>query len=97
MNTLVYADIDRGTDQQRQLHRQHHAADVDQLRRGDCVAHHRAFCAAKGTSGAAEMIHGIHKGLIALGCLTIVSTLVFSGLKRGDGASVSGSKHQFAG
>jgi hypothetical protein len=31
----------RGTDQQRQLHRQHHAADVDQLRRRLGVAGHR--------------------------------------------------------
>jgi hypothetical protein len=38
------------------------------------------------------MIHGIHKGLIALGVLTVVSTLVFTSLKRGDGDAVSNEK-----
>ena len=33
MNTLVYADVPAEQGQQRQLHRQHHAATVDQLRR----------------------------------------------------------------
>src|SRR5580698_69864 len=37
----------------------------------------------------AEMIHGIHKALIALGTLTIVSTIVFNSLKSGDGDGVS--------
>ena len=40
MNTLVYADVDRGPDQQRQHHCEHHAADVDQFRRGVGVAGH---------------------------------------------------------
>jgi EmrB/QacA subfamily drug resistance transporter len=40
-------------------------------------------------SNPAEMIHGIHKALIALGILTIVSTIVFSSLKSGDGDDVS--------
>jgi len=35
------------------------------------------------------MIHGIHKGLVALGILTILSTSVFWGLKSGDGDDVS--------
>ena len=39
--------------------------------------------------GHAGMIHGIHKALIGLGVLTILSTLVFSSLKAGDGADVS--------
>jgi hypothetical protein len=38
------------------------------------------------------MIHGIHKALIALGGLTIVSTIVFKSLKRGDGDTVSHQK-----
>ena len=37
MNTLVYADIERRAGQRRQLHRQHHAANVDQLRRRDLL------------------------------------------------------------
>ena len=40
-------------------------------------------------SGPAEMIHGIHKALIALGILTILSTLVFRSLRSGDGDDVS--------
>jgi hypothetical protein len=39
-----------------------------------------------------EMIHGIHKALIALGILTIVSTVVFRSLKSGDGDDVSQHK-----
>jgi len=40
-------------------------------------------------SNATEMIHGIHQALIALGLLTIVSTLIFVRLKRDDGNTVS--------
>ena len=40
MNTLVYADVTPRPGQQRQHHRQHDAADVDQFRRGDGVAGH---------------------------------------------------------
>jgi EmrB/QacA subfamily drug resistance transporter len=35
------------------------------------------------------MISGVHKALIVLGGLTILSTTVFAGLRRGDGVSVS--------
>jgi EmrB/QacA subfamily drug resistance transporter len=41
---------------------------------------------------APEMIHGIHLAMLALGALTIVSTLVFSELKTGDGDAVSRHK-----
>jgi hypothetical protein len=40
-------------------------------------------------SGPTEMIHGIHEALIGLGIVTIVSTIVFKGLKAGDGDDVS--------
>jgi hypothetical protein len=40
-------------------------------------------------SGPAAMIHGIHKALIALGTLTIVSAIVFRSLRSGDGDDVS--------
>jgi EmrB/QacA subfamily drug resistance transporter len=36
-----------------------------------------------------EMIQGIHKALFALGILTIISTVVFRGLRSGDGDDVS--------
>jgi EmrB/QacA subfamily drug resistance transporter len=41
---------------------------------------------------APEMIHGIHLALLALGALTIVSTIVFNELKSGDGNAVSRHK-----
>jgi MFS family permease len=40
-------------------------------------------------SNPAEMIHGTHAALVALGTLTIVSTIVFRSLKKGDGDDVS--------
>jgi EmrB/QacA subfamily drug resistance transporter len=36
-----------------------------------------------------ELLHGIHEALVVLGFATIVSTLVFRSLKRGDGSAVS--------
>jgi len=39
-----------------------------------------------------QMIHGIHKAFIALGCLTLVSSLIFRALKSGDGNTVSQEK-----
>jgi EmrB/QacA subfamily drug resistance transporter len=39
-----------------------------------------------------EMIHGIHLALLVLGAMTIVSTVVFTQLKRGDGDAVSQHK-----
>jgi EmrB/QacA subfamily drug resistance transporter len=38
---------------------------------------------------APEMIHGVHRALWLLGALTIVSTIVFTDLKSGDGDAVS--------
>jgi hypothetical protein len=38
------------------------------------------------------MIHGIHKALLALGVLTVISAVVFRSLKQGDGATVSQQK-----
>src|SRR5271156_3369104 len=48
-----------------------------------------AFFVPSTHSDPAEMIHGIHKALIALGILTILSTIVFRSLKSGDGDDVS--------
>jgi hypothetical protein len=39
-----------------------------------------------------QMIHGIHQGFLLLGVLTILSTVVFGGLKDEDGDSVSQHK-----
>jgi hypothetical protein len=43
-------------------------------------------------SSPAEMIHGIHRAFLAMGVLTLVSTLIFAELKKDDGASVSQHK-----
>jgi hypothetical protein len=40
-------------------------------------------------TNATQMIHGVHKAFLALGLLTMVSTLIFRGLKSDDGAAVS--------
>jgi MFS family permease len=53
------------------------------------------FVPSNGQSGRPEIIHGIHLALVALvalGALTIVSTVVFSSLKQGDGDAVSHQK-----
>ena len=76
--------------QQRKFHRQHHATDVDQLRRSGCRAGHSVVRSQH--NQPAEMIHGIHEALVALGILTIVSTIVFRSLKKGDGDDVSQHK-----
>jgi hypothetical protein len=43
------------------------------------------------------MIHGVHEALMVLGVFTIVSTVVFSSLKSGDGSSVSQQKEVHGG
>ena len=48
-----------------------------------------AFFIPSTRSNPTEMIHGIHNALIALGILTVLSTIVFCGLKSGDGDDVS--------
>jgi MFS family permease len=40
-------------------------------------------------SSPAQFIHGIQRGFIVLGGMTLLSTLVFSELKKGDGDNVS--------
>jgi EmrB/QacA subfamily drug resistance transporter len=40
-------------------------------------------------SDATYMVHGIHQGFVVLGVFTMLSTLVFVGLRSEDGASVS--------
>jgi hypothetical protein len=44
-----------------------------------------------------EMIHGVHEALDVLGGFTVLSTIVFSRLKSGDGSSVSQQKEVHAG
>jgi hypothetical protein len=92
MNTLVYADT---TDEQSSA-ASSIASTLQQMSISFGVATAGLatafFVPSSGQSGAAEMIHGIHKALVALGILTILSTIVFNGLKRGDGDAVSNEK-----
>jgi EmrB/QacA subfamily drug resistance transporter len=92
MNTLVYADT---TDEESSA-ASSIASTMQQMSISFGVATAGLatafFVPSGGHSGAVEMIHGIHKALVALGILTVISTIVFNGLKRGDGDSVSHQK-----
>jgi hypothetical protein len=92
MNTLVYADT---TDEESSA-ASSMASTMQQMSISFGVATAGLatvfFVPHGGQPAAPEMIHGIHKALVALGILTMVSTIVFSGLKREDGDSVSHQK-----
>ncbi len=91
MNTLVYADIDEdGTSSASSI-----ASTMQQMSISFGVATAglaTAFFVPSVHTHPAEMIRGIHKALIGLGILTIVSTIVFRSLKSGDGDDVSQHK-----
>jgi EmrB/QacA subfamily drug resistance transporter len=91
MNTLVYAD----TNDQQSSAASSIASTMQQMSISFGVAVAglaTAFFVPTGHTSPTEMIHGIHKALIALGALTIVSTIVFHTLKPGDGDTVSHQK-----
>jgi EmrB/QacA subfamily drug resistance transporter len=91
MNTLVYADIA----EERTSSASSIASTMQQLSISFGVA-----AAGLATSlfiphaalKSSDMIHGIHKAFVSLGGLTILSTLVFSNLKREDGDAVTHHK-----
>jgi EmrB/QacA subfamily drug resistance transporter len=91
MNTLVYADItDKDTSAASSI-----ASTMQQMSISFGVAAAGLATAVFVPSiqaDSAGMIRGIHEALIALGVLTIASTAVFLGLKRGDGDDVSQHK-----
>ena len=91
MNTLVYADIkDPDASSASSI-----ASTAQQMSISFGVAIaglSTAFFVPSANSGPAPMIHGIHQALIALGGLTIASTIVFRSLKSGDGNDVSQHK-----
>jgi EmrB/QacA subfamily drug resistance transporter len=92
MNTLVYADT---TDQQSSSASsiastmQQMSISVGVATAGLTTAF---FVPATTRSAHAAMIAGIHKALLALGLLTLVSTIVFRSLRQGDGNAVSQHK-----
>jgi EmrB/QacA subfamily drug resistance transporter len=92
MNTLVYADItDPDTSNASSI-----ASTMQQMSISFGVATAGLaaafFVPDRFHASQAQMIHGIHEALLALGALTIVSTIVFSNLKSGDGGNVSQQK-----
>ena len=96
MNTLVYADVNEAqTSAASSI-----ASTMQQMSISFGVAiaslTTALFVPSRDAATPPQMIHGIHKGLLALGVLTILSTVVFASLKRGDGSSVAGGKASHA-
>jgi EmrB/QacA subfamily drug resistance transporter len=88
MNTLVFADIaEKDASSASSI-----ASTTQQMSISFGVAMAglaTAFFVPSTHSAPNEMIQGIHKALIALGILTILSTIVFRSLRSGDGDDVS--------
>jgi len=89
MNTLVYADIpDRDASMASTM-----ASTLQQmsLSFGVAAASLAAalFLPDRFNSSPPQMIHGIHLAFLALGAMTLLSTVVFASLRPGDGAMVS--------
>jgi MFS family permease len=91
MNTLVYADVtEEETSSASSI-----ASTMQQMSISFGVASAglaTAFFVPRLHSNPVEMIHGVHKALVALGVFTILSTAIFSKLKSGDGQNVSQQK-----
>ena len=92
MNTLVYADVN----EQQASSASSIASTVQQMAVSFAVASASLvtafFIPDAHTSSAPQFIHGIHRAFLVLGGMTILSTIVFRELKRGDGDSVSQAK-----
>jgi hypothetical protein len=92
MNTLVYADVEE--------HDASSASSIASTMQQMSISFGVAFAGlttaffvpGKAYSDSALMITGIHKALLCLGVLTLASTVVFIGLKRGDGDTVNEHK-----
>jgi len=92
MNTLVYADVNddesssasslAGTAQQMSISFGVAAASLVTA----------FFLPDRSRSNSSQMIHGIHEGFIVLGALTVLSTIVFRGLRANDGNTISKAK-----
>lgn len=92
MNTLVYADLNEAqTSNGSSI-----ASTVQQLSISFGVAAAglttAVFIPEGLHSNSRAMIHGIHEALFVLGGMTVVSTIVFSSLRPGDGGNVSRQK-----
>ncbi len=91
MNTLVYADVtEEETSSASSI-----ASTTQQMSISFGVAAAglaTAFFVPRVHSNPAEMIQGVHKALLVLGLFTILSAVIFSKLKSGDGQTVSQHK-----
>ena len=92
MNTLVYADVD----EKRTSSASTIASTAQQMSISFGIASASLvtalFIPDRAHAEAEQLIGGIHRAFILLGGWTIVSALVFVGLKRDDGAAVSRHK-----
>jgi len=97
MNTLVYADIS----EEQASSASSIASTTQQMAVSFGVASASLvtafFIPDRHTSGALEFIHGIHRAVFVLGAMTLLSTVVFSELKKGDGDVVSQRQDVHAG
>src|ERR1700683_4933533 len=97
MNTLVYADVSG----EQESSASSIASTVQQMAISFGVASASLvtafFVPDRHTSSAPQFIHGIHRAYLVLGAMTIISTIVFCELKRGDGEAVSQRKNLRAG
>ena len=97
MNTLVYADVN----EEQASSASSIASTVQQMAVSFAVASASLvtafFIPDRHTSSAPQFIHSIHRAFFVLGGMTILSTIVFRELKRGDGEAVSQRKELHAG
>ena len=89
MNTLVYADVS----EEQASSASSIASTMQQMSISFGVASASLvtafFIPDRFVPMPAQMIHGIHKAFFVLGGMTVLSTFIFGGLKRGDGDAVS--------
>ncbi len=92
MNTLVYADVSEVQESAASSI----ASTMQQMAISFGVASASLvtafFVPDRHTSDSAQFIHGIHRAFFVLGGMTLLSTIVFRDLKKGDGDSVSQGK-----
>jgi EmrB/QacA subfamily drug resistance transporter len=92
MNTLVYADVTEAQTSSASTI----ASTAQQMSISFGVASASLvtaiFIPDRFHANAPQLIHGIHQAFLVLGALTILSAIVFAGLKRDDGSAVSRHK-----
>jgi EmrB/QacA subfamily drug resistance transporter len=97
MNTLVYADVS----EEQASAASSIASTMQQMAISFGVASASLvtafFIPDRHTSNGLQFIHGVHRAFFVLGGMTLLSTVVFSGLKKGDGDAVSQRKELHAG